>query len=146
MEKICAGCTKRLSLDQFNWQDKLRGILHSRCKSCTREQGKHAYRAKRDYYIAYNCKLRVERRRRNIERVRHYLLKHPCVDCGEADPVVLDFDHVSGNKTANISHLLGIVASWEKLEDEIKKCEVRCANCHRRKTAKEQQWYKDAGL
>jgi hypothetical protein len=68
------------------------------------------------------------------------------VDCGESDPAVLEFDHVSGKKTANISYLLGVVASWERLASEIQKCEVRCANCHRWKTAREQGWYKTMGL
>ena len=65
------------------------------------------------------------------------------MDCGEPDPVVLDFDHVSNAKIANISYLLNSVGSWRRLEAEIEKCEVRCANCHRRKTAKQQHWYKN---
>ena len=105
-----------------------------------------AYQARRSYYIACNVRLKAERRRRYIQRISEYLSAHPCVDCGEADPVVLDFDHIGDNKTATISYLLGTVAGWDKLASEIKKCEVRCANCHRRKTAREQGWYKNVGL
>ena len=65
---------------------------------------------------------------------------HPCVDCGENDPRVLDFDHIN-NKRHEISTLLRKEYSWNSILEEAKKCEIRCANCHRRKTAKEQNHY-----
>jgi hypothetical protein len=74
-----------------------------------------------------------------------YLREHPCVDCGESDIVVLDFDHVVGKKTANVSNLIQRGASWKRIESEIAKCVVRCANCHRRKTALDFRWYKGVG-
>ena len=61
-----------------------------------------------------------------------YLLEHPCVDCGETDPVVLDFDHLR-DKTKNVSALLK--STWTRILREIEKCDVVCANCHRRRTA-----------
>lgn len=75
------------------------------------------------------------RRRRNAYRsfIDGYKSEHPCVDCGESDPVVLDFDHVLGKKKFNI----GSAASGKTIAEivaEIEKCEVRCANCHRRAT------------
>lgn len=49
--------------------------------------------------------------------------------------IVLEFDHRDRNEKAeNISNLI-LNASWERIETEIKKCDVLCANCHRRKTA-----------
>jgi len=64
-----------------------------------------------------------------------YLAEHPCVDCGEADIAVLEFDHVRGEKLFGIgrggkNHGLDII------KDEVAKCEVRCCNCHRRVTQK----------
>jgi hypothetical protein len=54
-------------------------------------------------------------------------------DCGETDPLVLEFDHL-GDKSFNIAK--GIRDhSWQSVLDEIRKCEVVCANCHRRRTA-----------
>lgn len=75
-----------------------------------------------------------------------YLDEHPCVDCGESDPIVLDFDHIRGTKTASVSYLLGSSMSWDRVQKEIDKCVVRCANCHRKKTAKERGWIKCMGL
>ena len=61
-----------------------------------------------------------------------YLLDHPCVDCGEFDPLVLEFDHIR-KKRKTISSLVRSCTGWEKILKEIARCEVRCANCHRRK-------------
>lgn len=40
-----------------------------------------------------------------------------------------------------VSSLMARGYRWEKIEAEIVKCEVRCANCHRKKTAREHKWY-----
>jgi hypothetical protein len=77
---------------------------------------------------------------RNTQYVWDYLKNHPCIDCGETDPIVLEFDHIQ-EKSENISLLIGLRASIDRITKEIAKCEVRCANCHRRKTARELNWY-----
>lgn len=73
---------------------------------------------------------------RNKNFIKEFLLKNPCVDCGESDIVVLEFDHIGTNKVDNIS--TGSANGWSlgKLIMEIEKCVVRCANCHRRITYK----------
>jgi hypothetical protein len=73
-------------------------------------------------------------RQRNLRIVRDHLLKTACVDCQENDPLVLDFDHVD-DKQASVSRLAHSECSLARLEAEMAKCVVRCANCHRRKTA-----------
>ena len=70
----------------------------------------------------------------NRARVDEYLLTHPCVDCGVTDLVVLEFDHVRGVKVGDVSALVTSGYPWTKIEAEIAKCDVRCANCHRRVT------------
>lgn len=82
-----------------------------------------------------------ERNARNKELVRQYLLVNPCVDCGEKDIVVLEFDH-QRDKVMAIAEILSNGWREERLMAEINKCEVRCANCHRRKTAKQLGWIK----
>ena len=69
------------------------------------------------------------------------MLENPCVICGEADITVLEFDHCKGDKRGNIAELIGNGNSWQVVEEEIEKCQVLCANCHRRKTAIDQQWF-----
>jgi L-lysine 2,3-aminomutase len=56
-----------------------------------------------------------------------------CVDCGEKNPIVLDFDHLN-DKKYNISRMIHDGFSWKAILKEIKKCEVVCANCHRLRT------------
>lgn len=68
--------------------------------------------------------------------VDNYLMSHPCVDCGESDIIVLEFDHVRGVKKYEISNMKFSAMSIATIQKEIDKCEVRCANCHRRVTYK----------
>ena len=56
-----------------------------------------------------------------------------CIDCGEKNHIVLDFDHLS-NKKYNISRMIHDGFSWKAIAKEIEKCEVVCANCHRIRT------------
>jgi hypothetical protein len=62
---------------------------------------------------------------------------HPCADCGETDPLVLEFDHL-GDKEFNIGPNL-VNRSWKSVLAEIEKCDVVCANCHSRRTARRLQ-------
>lgn len=75
-------------------------------------------------------------------RIIEYLRNHPCVDCGEKDIVVLQFDHIRGKKKYLLSTIVSGGHSWETVSKEISKCEVRCANCHIRKTAKDFKYYR----
>ena len=72
---------------------------------------------------------------RNREFVYQYLLKHPCVDCGEQNPILLDFDHLR-DKRCNVSKLVYSSCSLDTIKREIIKCVVRCTNCHRLKLHK----------
>jgi len=79
-----------------------------------------------------------KRREAHRAMVLAYLQTHPCVDCGESDPVVLEFDHRNpSEKSFCIGQ--GVAQTWrqEVIEAEIAKCDVRCANCHRRRTARQ---------
>ncbi len=70
------------------------------------------------------------------KHILDYLTKHPCVDCGEADPIVLEFDHIAGRGEKMFSLGVAVQRGYglAKIDAEIEKCDVRCANCHRRKT------------
>ena len=59
----------------------------------------------------------------------------PCIDCGRSfPPEAMDFDHISGDKKYTISTMFS--SPWTKVLEEIDKCELICANCHRVRTHK----------
>ena len=59
----------------------------------------------------------------------------PCMDCSHQFPAVcMDFDHVRGKKVANVSILVARCRALQVIQDEIAKCDVVCANCHRIRT------------
>lgn len=82
--------------------------------------------------------LRIEKARRIVY---NYLLSHPCVDCGNKDPIVLTFDHLR-DKEFEICNGVRKGFSIKRILNEMQKCEVRCANCHTLKSAKDYNWYR----
>lgn len=115
MSKRCYICKKHKDSDEFHKDCR-------RCKECQK-----VYAANRRAVIR--------------EYIMDYLKDHPCVDCGETDPVVLQFDHIR-DKTINICKLYRQGSNIKRVIEEVKKCEIRCANCHTRKIAKEQGSYR----
>ena len=91
------------------------------------------YKNIKDLYAA-QLRHRIKIRKHLLD----FLSKNQCIDCGEKDPVVLEFDHrIQKDKFKQISRMLSGHYSWESLLKEINKCDVRCANCHRKKTHKQ---------
>lgn len=135
--KTCTSCGIEKSLADFQKRASSKDGHTNLCKPCKREYDNSHYKKnpKRSEYIRSNQK---DRERKTNEYIVQYLLQHPCVDCGEDDIVVLEFDHVRGEKKGVISVLKR--SSLKAVKEEIEKCEVRCANCHRRKTAKQLNW------
>ena len=76
----------------------------------------------------------IKKRARRKRRLDLIKTSKGCVDCGyNDDPVALQFDHIDRNdKTGTVSQM--ILHNLKKLFVEIKKCEIRCANCHMIKT------------
>jgi hypothetical protein len=139
--KFCPGCEEVKPTEAFNYKNKQKGLLQVRCRACTRLQVRTHYENNRPYYID-----KAQKRNKTViaeqrQKIYDYLLTHACVDCGEKDPVCLEFDHIKGIKTKAISEMIGVYA-WDAIEYEISKCEIRCANCHRRKTAKQFGYWK----
>lgn len=108
----------------------------SLCHPCKREYDRVWYAKNRDRLKERKRETATKRRELIREWITQYLLDHPCVDCGEPDPVVLEFDH-RGDKNHNVADM-----PWsyglEAVRREVAKCDVRCANCHRRKTHQQQ--------
>lgn len=104
-------------------------------RSCAKVSSRRHYEDNRERLIA-EARIRSDNARvRNYRIVLDYLLDHPCLDCGEADPIVLDFDHRDDAvKEFNIAEAPRRGVSASRLLKEIAKCDIRCANCHRRRT------------
>jgi hypothetical protein len=90
------------------------------------------YKNKEDLY-----KKQQETRDRNSEMVWDLLSKSKCVDCGISDARVLQYDHLpESDKKFSVSRACsGMTISWKRIQEEIDKCEVVCANCHQIRTA-----------
>ena len=113
-----------------------------RCRPCRSAYGKEHYRKNRDYYKAKARRRQKDVVNQNKQWLLDYLLDHPCVDCGEADPVVLEFDHRdASDKVAAVSTLARSGYSLSAVQREVAQCDVRCANCHRRRTHEQRGWW-----
>lgn len=134
--KRCTKCGEVKPLDAFARRGE--GRRQSWCRACVSARDREIYRRDATRRAAVRG-LSRQNKDRNRAFVRGYLSAHPCVDCGETDLAVLDFDHVRGTKDLTICELIG--ASFERLQAEVAKCEVRCGNCHRRKTVREHRWW-----
>jgi hypothetical protein len=140
--KYCPKCDKDKSLEDDFYKNKSKKDGHQAiCKKCV---GKNLNR----YYVKNKAKLkasievsRLKRAAENKQFVLDYLKEHPCLDCGEPDPVVLEFDHI-GKKNIGIAAMINRGNSLDAIQAEIALCQVRCANCHRRKTAKDKGYFR----
>lgn len=135
--KRCSKCTEEK--DESEFAIKRKGKLQSHCKPCGREMTRNHYHNNKEYYFSRNKKRKLKAR----EFILSFLKENPCVVCGEADIVVLEFDHLDPKlKSANIAVLINSAYGLPSIKKEIAKCQVLCANCHKRKTAKDYGWHK----
>ena len=141
-EKKCGSCALVKPLSMFPFKNKALRRRGSTCLACMAAYGREHYERNRAKYLKKAHRNRVRVRARNDERILAYLLDHPCVDCGETDPLVLDFDHREPSmKSDEVSRMVRS-RPWRVVLEEIEKCDVRCANCHRRRTARQFRWSK----
>jgi hypothetical protein len=134
--KVCSVC-KRDDVEFGKNKTKKDG-LQVQCKNCQSQTSAKHYNANKEKQLE-----RIYERRHQLRQaIFDYLKEHPCVDCGETDPIVLEFDHLD-NKKMNVSKMVHDGFSLENILLEISKCEVCCSNCHARRTAKQFGWYKD---
>ena len=140
--KRCPRCQEHKPFSDFYVRALSTGAPTSYCKRCQNSYCKLHYGR---YKTRHNRRRYLNKRacvKRNRAYMLQYLLRSPCVDCGEGDPVVLEFDHVTGEKITEVCLLAWSGCSLSQLRRKMLKCEVRCANCHRRKTARERSWYR----
>lgn len=102
------------------------GYRRNYCKSCIYKRRRPKKEERRAAYRAL---------------IYEYLQTHPCVVCGERDPIVLDFDHL-GDKRIEIGRMIKQGNGLNAIIAELNKCQVLCCNCHRRKTCNQLNWYR----
>ena len=76
-----------------------------------------------------------DRKNRIRDEVRAYKESHPCADCNNFfKHYILDFNHLDpSTKLYNVAELMNN-GSIKKVWEEIAKCNLLCANCHRERT------------
>lgn len=143
--KKCTLCGVEYSIDQFPKINRITGkrsSMHLECKRIYDREHYAKHKEKRVHIKRLNSK---RCRVRNLQFSMDYLKNNPCIDCGEKDPIVLEYDH-KGHKLKNVCNIIATGYSLDNLKKEIAKCEVVCANCHRRRTSKQFNYYKNIKL
>jgi DNA-directed RNA polymerase beta subunit len=143
----CKRCLHRADINRWNARHpealaaiRTRSEAKRRARSDYKEKRQAEYQAHRPSYLARASKQQETNRAINNKYVTDYLFAHPCIDCGEANIILLDFDHVRGKKLLGVSQLMNRIL--KHVIAEIEKCEVRCVGCHRLKTSKEQNTFR----
>lgn len=146
--KICSKCGEEKPITQFVRKKSRKDGYCSWCKLCYRLSANQRYAKSIDVRSKAidRATIRYYRLRgpNRLEMLR-YLKNHSCVDCEETHPATLQFDHVRGQKKMDITRMFTMY-KWDKVLQEIAKCEVRCANCHAKKTALERDYYTADGF
>lgn len=127
MKKTCSKCGIEKDISDFHKRTKSKDGHNHWCKDCNKNARIRSYRKEPSVQKGLSRKTVL----RNREYVYQKLLSSSCVDCGETNPCLLEYDHVTGDKVSGVGE--GVVKGWsiEKLDEEISKCEVRCVCCHR---------------
>ena len=144
----CPRCDKGLPASKFNKKASGKDGLQPHCRRCQK--------AYKEAYYKRNSKAIIKavgigKRRRALQHYRKIINEYfinGCVRCCNKDFRVLEFDHVSGNKepvrgTEGVMSYVREGYSWKRIEKEIRKCVVLCCNCHKIKTYREGNYWKD---
>ena len=131
----CYRCGAVKPAGEFNWRHMAGNRRDSFCRPCRSAYKKEHYARNKQKYIDNAAARKRLTRRKRTEYLIAFFKAHPCLDCGETDPVVLEFDHIGDNKLFEVTQHLA-ERRWDDILAEMEKCEVVCANCHRRRTCK----------
>ena len=131
---MCSSC----SVELIN-ENRSKGYK-TLCKPCYAEYMKKYYKNNPEKYAHHKTVYVKENDKAWALKAQSLILPYlmqGCVDCGEKNIVTLEFDHLDPEaKDFSISSLMRKKTTEEKFMEELKKCEVVCANCHRIRTAK----------
>jgi hypothetical protein len=129
--RTCNTCSQ--GLDDSEFYSRKDNKIDYKCKGCHRAYRKEHYSKNKQYYLDKANKSMMVKRLK-VKEIIEEAKASGCVDCGRTGPsYCFDFDHIDDNKLFNISNERNNV-SYDKLKEEIAKCEVVCAWCHRIRT------------
>lgn len=129
MLKQCTKCGEFKEEEEFSWKNKAQGKRHSQCKECRRKADNERYA--NDAQRRENIKERHKENRQFLkDYIRHLKEESKCSICGESRWYCLDFHHIK-DKKFTISQKIQDGTSLTTLQEEISKCIILCANCHR---------------
>lgn len=129
MTKICPQCKIEKNVKEFG-KNKTRkdGYQHS-CRKCRKIYIRNHYIKNKQSYLDRNKKIDIKIRK----MITEIKIKSKCIECNENHPAVLDFHHINEKeKKFTISQWKPKGKGLLQILKEIKKCEVLCANCHRK--------------
>lgn len=130
--QYCPRCQETKPLTEFHWQKK--GVRRQRyCKPCQRERMHAQYQKDPAKWVA-RSRERGKKIRQEYRELVIALKDQPCMDCGVPYPHwVMDLDH--RDPTTKVDNVSTLVSSGEmsrtRFSEELAKCDVVCANCHR---------------
>jgi hypothetical protein len=128
-KKRCSKCARNIGIENFSKDKSKKDGLKSYCKKCA-SGFYHRWHSDNDF--------------QDIKYFKYYTIleKSKCVDCEENNIACLQFDHVRDNKIMSVSQMVSKNYNWSSIRKEINKCDIVCANCHAKRTARRQKWYK----
>ena len=130
-QKRCSKCKKRKLLTQFSrGQKRSYDGRQYICKQCHKKTAARWYKTNRRRQLAL-----MKARKQQLQAKVNIYKALPCKDCRKKYPsYVMDLDHVRGRKVLNVCSMVRRGRPWQAIKNEIQKCEVVCANCHRERT------------
>ncbi len=139
--KQCATCGEFKDESEYNFRNKLLGKRWGTCRTCQNKQQAKWYDKNKETHKENVYARKIDKKEEARDFIWQYLSTHSCVDCGEGDPLVLEFDH-RGNKKYEVSSLVSDGYPLSTIQREIAKCDVVCRNCHVRRTHKQQNTWR----
>lgn len=136
-KKTCFKCKRELLSEMFSKNSRRKDGLQTHCKDCQLEYKRSHYERNKDDYL----KKSYARKKAYREEFLDFLKTQKCKDCGNDDYRVFEFDHLY-DKKFDISRKIG-GQTLSSLMEEIEKCDIVCANCHRIRTCIRGNWYRN---
>lgn len=131
--KVCTICKKEKQKSEYNKHSKRPDGLQPACKECSRARSRKYYSENKTKHLAVVKEKQKRVRLRQQKLIKEYKESKPCMDCGKKYPsYVMDLDHKRDKKVI-VSSMPGNFSD-EKIWEEIAKCDLVCANCHRERT------------